>query len=176
MRLSAGCRPRGQATIVYKNIKLLRLCQETYRPNNKRAYIAERICACQAASSSLEIDGFDEKIAALDDLDPPRAAGGAGEIRVRADGLAAAVGAAQLHRDGDDLQAGRLGERTFLKGVESRPEELGTTPAMTPTLRTTRVTFAAPCRRASSSRTSKTDVTSDSSCTARPQAPKDSTR
>ena len=75
--------------------------------------------------SSFELDAFDDELAALDDLDPPRATGGAREIRVLADRLAAAVGTAELRRDENDREPGAFGKRSLLVGLEGRFEEVG---------------------------------------------------
>ncbi len=64
----------------------------------------------------------------------PMAAAGAGEIRVLANGLAAALGTAELDRNDDDLQAGRFGDRSFLEGLERRFEEIGNGPGHDPDL------------------------------------------
>lgn len=124
----------------------------------------------RSRSVGFELYFLDDELAPFDDLDPPRSACGAGEIGVLADVHAAAVRAADLHGDDDDLEPGGFGQRPFLIDVEGRFEEVRTTPDIRPTLSTTFVTRTAPCARAFSSRTSKTDAMRESSCTGGPQA------
>src|SRR5512147_1975694 len=105
--------------MVYKNKNLLdgswprRLTDQIIR-----ADIYRRILSLSSRASGLELDSADDEVAALDDLDPPRAAGRAGKIRILAHGPAAAVGTAELDGHGLDLEPGRLRDRPDPVGLE----------------------------------------------------------